>query len=228
MTEYYSDPTVPLVFMLDVDNTLYDNDRFAADLRSRLETDFGANECARYWELYSQLRDQFGYADYLATVQRFRTGLEEHPKLLGLSQFMLDYPFSDHLFPQTLPVLAHLQRSARTVILSDGDMVFQPRKIQRSGIWQAVQGHVLIYMHKERMLDAVKRRYPAQHYVMVDDKASILASMKTLMGASLTTIHVRQGHYAQSAQTVAPMPDHSIQSIGELLNMEISSLQDTP
>jgi FMN phosphatase YigB (HAD superfamily) len=223
MPEYYNPPPVPLVFMLDVDNTLVDNDRFAADLRARLQRDFGEAACERYWTLYAQLRDELGYADYLSTLQRFRAGLEDHPALFGMSAFLLDYPFEAALFPQVLQVLAHLQQHATTVILSDGDVVFQPRKIQRSGIGQAVQGRVLIYIHKETMLQTVQRRYPARHYVMVDDKAGLLAKMKRLMGNSLTTVFVRQGHYAQGVQQVDPRPDRTIDTIAELLHFNFQS-----
>ncbi len=223
MPEYFDPPPASLVVMLDVDNTLVDNDRFAADLRARLLANFGEAECARYWALYAQLRDELGYADYLSTLQRFRAGLEEHPALLGMSEFLLEYPFDQALFPQTLQVLAHLREHATTVILSDGDVVFQPRKIQRSSIWQAVQGRVLIYVHKEKMLEAVQKHYPARHYFMVDDKAGILANMKRLMGDSLTTIFVRQGHYAQGVQQVDPLPDRTIDRIADLLQFNFQS-----
>lgn len=223
MPEYFNLAPASLVIMLDVDNTLVDNDRFAADLRARLLADFGEAECARYWALYAQLRDDLGYADYLSTLQRFRAGLEEHPALLGMSGFLLDYPFENALFPRTLQVLAHLRQQATTAILSDGDVVFQPRKIQRSGIWDAVQGRVLIYIHKEKMLEAVQRHYPARHYLMIDDKAGILANMKRQMGDSLTTIFVRQGHYAQGVQQVDPLPDRSIDRIEDLLQFNFQS-----
>jgi FMN phosphatase YigB (HAD superfamily) len=223
MPEYCNPSPASLVFMLDVDNTLVDNDRFAADLRSRLVADFGDAESARYWTLYAQLRDELGYADYLSALQRFRAGLEDHPALLGMSAFLLDYPFETALFPQALQVLVHLQRHATTVILSDGDVVFQPRKIQRAGIAQAVQGRILIYIHKDKMLEAVQRRYPARHYVMVDDKAGILANMKRLMGDKLTTVFVRQGHYAQRTQPVDPLPDRTIDTIAELLHFNFQS-----
>ena len=223
MPEYCNPPPATLVFMLDVDNTLVDNDRFAADLRARLVADFGDAESARYWALYAQLRDELGYADYLSALQRFRAGLEDHPALLGMSAFLLDYPFQTALFPQALQVLAHLQQHATTVILSDGDVVFQPHKIRRSGIEQAVLGRILIYIHKEKMLEAVKRRYPARHYVMVDDKAGILANMKRLLGDQLTTVFVRQGHYAQGPQQVDPLPDRTIDTIAELLHFNFQS-----
>jgi FMN phosphatase YigB (HAD superfamily) len=208
------------VFLLDVDDTLLDNDRFTADLGERLEKSFGAQQRARYWDIFGRRRTEFGLADYLGSLQEFRAGLDDSPELLDMSQFLLDYPFASRLFPDALEAVAHLHSMGLPVVLSDGDIVFQPRKIRRSGIWQAVEGRVLIYLHKEKMLDHMQRRYPAAHYVMVDDKANLLAAMKTLLGARLTTVFVRQGHYALAAEsnTVVPAPDLTIERIGELLN----------
>lgn len=199
----------PLVFLLDVDDTLLDNDRFAADLGAELERNFGAPERDRYWAIYAELRNELGYADYLDTLQRFRDGLDNHPALLSMSGFLLDYPFEQRLFPAALETIAHLRTLGRPVILSDGDVVFQPRKIRRAGLWQALQGDVLIYLHKQRMLDAMQQRYPAAHYVMVDDKPDLLAAMKRQLGARLTTVWVQQGHYAAAAagQRIEPAPD---------------------
>ncbi len=215
------------VFLLDVDNTLLDNDRFAADLGDRLEQAFGAAERARYWSIFGQLRDQLGLADYLGSLQAFRAGLDDHPDLLTMSEFVLQYPFSARLFPRALEAIAHLTTLGRPVVLSDGDIVFQPRKIQRSGIWDAVDGHVMIYVHKERVLDHMQRRYPARHYVMVDDKPNLLAAMKSILGAKLTTVFVRQGHYALApeSQTAAPAPDLVIEQIGDLLNHDSTDFQ---
>ena len=198
-----------LVFLLDVDDTLLDNDRFAADLGDELERRFGAAERERYWAIYAQLREERGYADYLDTLQRFRSGLDNHPELLAMSGFLLDYPFERRLFPGALDTVAHLRTLGRPVILSDGDVVFQPRKIHRAGLWQALLGDVLIYLHKQQMLDAMQQRYPAAHYVMVDDKPQILADMKRQLGARLTTVWVQQGHYAAAAagQRIEPAPD---------------------
>jgi FMN phosphatase YigB (HAD superfamily) len=208
----------PVVFLFDVDNTLLDNDRFAVDLGARLEQDFGSAERERYWAIYAQLRDELGYADYLDTLQRFRVGLEDDPALLQMSSFMLEYPFNDRLYPHALETVVHLSSIGQPAILSDGDVVFQPRKIQRAGLWEAFGGRVLIYLHKERMLEGMQRRYPASHYVMIDDKPKILAAMKKIMGDRLTTVFVRQGHYAaESAGTVIdPVPDRVIEHIGDL------------
>jgi FMN phosphatase YigB (HAD superfamily) len=209
--------TAPLVILLDVDNTLLDNDRFAADLGDELEHRFGAAERERYWAIYNALRDELGYADYLDSLQRFRSGLENHPALLEMSGFLLDYPFERRLFPGVMETLAHLRTLGRPVILSDGDVVFQPRKVHRAGLWHALHGDVLIYLHKQRMLDGMQQRYPAAHYVMVDDKPQILADMKRLLGARLTTVWVKQGHYAAAAaQPIEPAPDMAIACIAEL------------
>ena len=209
-----------VIFLLDVDNTLLDNDRFAVDLGDRLEQAFGASERARYWEIFGRLREQLGLADYLASLQAFRTGLDDHPDLLAMSEFLLEYPFAARLFPRALEAVAHLNTLGRPVVLSDGDIVFQPRKIQRSGIWQAVEGRVMIYLHKERVLDHMQQRYPARHYVMVDDKPNLLAAMKSVLQGRLTTVFVRQGHYALAPESnsVEPAPDMVIERIGDLID----------
>ena len=213
-----------VVFLLDVDNTLLDNDRFGADLGAHLEQAFGADQRDRYWAVFAALREELSYADYLATLEKFRVGLDDNPDLLQMSSFMLEYPFADLLYPRALDAIAHLSTLGLPVVLSDGDVVFQPRKIQRSGIWNAVQGRVLIYLHKEGALDGMQRRYPARHYVMVDDKAQLLAAMKRVLGQKLTSVFVHQGHYAaQSANTVIdPPPDLEIQRISDLLNLHLS------
>jgi FMN phosphatase YigB (HAD superfamily) len=215
-----------IVFLLDVDNTLLDNDRFGADLGAHLEQAFGAAERERYWTIYNALREELGYADYLAALQKFRVGLDDDlPDLLQLSAFVLEYPFAERLYPQALDAISHLRSFGSPVILSDGDIVFQPRKIQRSGIWDAVEGRVLIYLHKERMLDAMARRFPALHYVMVDDKPQLLAMMKRALAGRLTTVFVRQGHYAtESANSVIdPAPDMEIERIGDLLDLRLEN-----
>ena len=209
------------VFLLDVDNTLLDNDRFSADLDARLDRDFGPAQRMRYRDIYAALRDQLGYADYLGALQTFRAGLDEDADLLQVSAFLLDYPFVERLYPKALDTIAHLHALGTPVVLSDGDIVFQPRKIQRSGLWDTVQGKVLVYLHKERMLDAVQRRFHARHYVMVDDKPHLLAAMKPAMGDRLTTIFVQQGHYARDAigEAISPAPDLTIARIADLLQL---------
>ena len=211
------------VFLLDVDNTLFDNDGFAAALGVQLEDGFGATERDRYWSIYEALRDEVGYADYLGALQRFRSGLEDQPQLLQIGTWLLDYPFAKHLYPDVLQAIVHAQALGTTAILSDGDVVFQPHKIRQAGLWDALRGEVLVYVHKQDMLDAVQRRYPAVHYVMVDDKAHVLAQMKQIMGSRLTTVFVRQGHYAAAAAPDPdPAPDMQIARIGELRNYAVA------
>ena len=211
------------VFLLDVDNTLLDNDRFKADLDARLRRDFGADAGDRYWALYERERERLGYADYLAALQAFREGREDDPDLLRMSGYMLDYPFAERVYPGALEAVERLRAMGTPVVLSDGDVVFQPRKVQRSGLWEAMRGRVLIYLHKQHMLDAVQRRYPARHYVMVDDKPALLAGMKRAMEDRITTVFVRQGHYAGDAagQAIDPAPDLAIDDIGELAAFDL-------
>jgi FMN phosphatase YigB (HAD superfamily) len=217
-----------IVFLLDVDNTLLDNDAVVDDLRRRLSDNFGSTSAERYWGFFEELRVELGYTDYLGALQRYR--LRElsddmnDPRLLQMSTFLVDYPFAERLYPGALEVVAHLQRFGTTVILTDGDVVFQPRKVQRSGLWQAVDGRVLIYIHKELMLDAVRKRHPARHYVMVDDKLRILSAMKGEWGEGLTTVFPRQGHYALDAQETAshPAADITIDRIADLLEWPLA------
>ena len=216
-----------VVFLLDVDNTLFDNDRFGEDLGDRLERSFGRAERERYWQIFSDRREQLGLADYLGSLQLFRAGLDDDPELLGMSAYLLEYPFSGLVYPGALDAIAHLGSFGRSVVLSDGDVVFQPRKIQRAGIWDAVAGRVLVYLHKEKVLNHVQLRYPAAHYVMVDDKPNLLAAMKATLGSRLTTVFVRQGHYALAAQSnnVWPPPDRAIERIGDLITLNLSDFQ---
>jgi FMN phosphatase YigB (HAD superfamily) len=218
------------VFLLDVDNTLLDNDRFGADLGRRLEADFGVEARKRYWEIFEDLRVKSGFADYLGSLQVFRNGLDDDPRFLGMSDFLLEYQFSNLLYPQALQAIGHLRTMGRPVILSDGDVVFQPRKIKHAGIWNAVEGAVLIYIHKEKVLDHVERRHPAAHYVVVDDKPNLLAAMKSQLKEKLTTIFVRQGHYALApgSNSVQPPPDRVIERIGEILDFQSSDFEGRP
>lgn len=206
------------VILFDVDNTLLDNDAVQSDLGAYLEREFGRESRERYWAIFEQLRAELGYADYLGALQRYRLENLDDPQLLRISAFLVDYPFAERLYPRALAALARCAHQGLTVILSDGDVVFQPRKVQRSGLWDAVQGRVLIYLHKELMLTAVERRYPAEHYVMIDDKLRILAAMKSFWGAKLTTVFARQGHYAHDAPALAAYPpaDLTLERIGEL------------
>ncbi|MGZ5894036.1 MAG: HAD family hydrolase [Caldimonas sp.] len=219
----------PLVFLLDVDNTLLDNDRIIADLRHHLEREFGVASSDRYWAIFEALRDELGYADYLGALQRYRAEAEGSEaaayRLLSMSTFLIDYPFTERLYPRALDVVAGLGRLGPTVILSDGDVVFQPRKVRRSGLWDAVEGRVLIYIHKEQMLDTVQHFYPARRYVMVDDKQRVLTAMKEILRERLVTVFARQGHYAHDRANLAryPAADVSVEGIGDLLELDPSS-----
>ncbi len=213
-----------VVFLFDVDNTLLDNDRVTADLRRYLEQKFGPEVRDRYFTIFEELRAELGYADYLGTLQRYRLEAMCDPQLLMMSEYLVDYPFANRLYPGSLDALEHIRQWGPTVILSDGDVVFQPRKARRSGLWDAVEGRVLIYIHKELMLEDVERHYPARHYVMVDDKLRILAAMKNVWGDRLTTVFPRQGHYAHDPQIIASSPpaDITIERIGDLVNYDLS------
>ncbi|HUA89846.1 MAG TPA: HAD family hydrolase [Steroidobacteraceae bacterium] len=195
-----------IVFLFDVDNTLLDNDAVQEDLSAHLQGAFGAASRARYWQIFETLRTELGYADYLGALQRYRLENLDDPDLFQISFFLLDYPFAQRLYPGALAALAHAGRLGSAAILSDGDVIFQPRKVQRAGLWEAVAGRVLIYLHKEAMLQAVARHYPAAHYVVVDDKLRILSAIKRQWGARVTTVFVRQGHYALDAAALAGFP----------------------
>jgi FMN phosphatase YigB (HAD superfamily) len=209
-----------VVFLFDVDNTLLDNDRVQEDLKNHLEDEFGAASRDRYWAILEGLRAEFGYTDYLGALQRYRLEDLCDPRLLMMSSFLVDYPFANRLYPGSLDALEHVRSWGPTVILSDGDAVFQPRKVQRSGLWEAVQGRVLIYIHKEQMLADVERHYPARHYVMMDDKLRILTAMKEIWRDRLTTIFLRQGQYALDHKNLAAYPpsDLTIERISALID----------
>ena len=218
-----------VVFLFDVDNTLLDNDCVQDDLRNHLEREFGAESRDRYWAIFEELRAELGYTDYLGALQRYRLEDLCDPRLLLMSSFLVDYPFANRLYPGSLAALEHVRSWGAPVILSDGDVVFQPRKVQRSGLWEAVEGRVLIYIHKEQMLKDVERRCPARHYVMVDDKLRILAAMKKVWGERLTTVWPRQGHYALDPRVLAMYPpaDLTVERIGDLVHYDLAALRDT-
>jgi len=219
----------PVVFLVDVDNTLIDNDGIQQDLKDHLESTYGAASRDRYWRILEDLFAEVGYRDYIGALQRFRV---EHPReveLLAMSSFLMDYPFADRLYPGALEVLKRLRSLGPTVILSDGDVVFQPRKVEHAGISDAVDGHVLIYIHKEEALDDVERRYPAEHYVLVDDKLRILAAVKQIWAGRVTTVFPRQGQYAHDAKASAlPPADVTIERIGDLLDYDLPRLRIAP
>jgi len=216
-----------LVCLFDVDNTLLDNDRVIEDLRRYLDRTFGAAHRDHYFAIFEALRAELGYADYLGALQQFHRESMDDPAVLTMSAFLVDYPFANRLYPGALDALEHAGKFALTVILSDGDVVFQPRKVQRSGLWEAVEGRVLIYVHKEQMLAEVERHYPARHYVMVDDKLRILAAMKVVWRDRLTTVFPRQGHYALDPNNVATYPpaDITVERIGDLAAYDLSRLR---
>jgi len=213
----------PIVFLVDVDNTLLDNDAIQQDLKDHLAATYGAASRDRYWRILEDLFDEMGYRDYIGALQRYRG---EHPmdvELLSMSHFLIDYPFADRLFPRALDVLKRLRGIGPTVILSDGDVVFQPRKVERAGIAGAVDGHVLIYIHKEEALYDVERRYPADRYVLVDDKLRILTAVKTFWRERVTTVFPRQGSYANDTKILSALPpaDLTIETIGDLLEDDV-------
>src|SRR5437764_4604060 len=217
------DSPARVVFLFDVDNTLVDNDRVAADLQRHLASEVGAEGAQEYWRIFEQLRTELGYADYLGALQRYRAKHPRAPNLVCVSNFFINYPFAERLFPDTIKVIEHVQQWGPAVILSDGDVVFQPLKVTRSGLSDAVFGRVLIYVHKEQELDDVEQRYPAERYVLVDDKLRILAAVKKLWGSRITTVFVRQGHYASDPKILASYPpaDVSIGRIGNLLQFSL-------
>ncbi len=215
-----------VVFLLDVDNTLLDNDRVVADLMRHLERDIGADRQKLYWKYFEDLRSELGYADYLGALQRYRINYPRDFHIVSASLFLIDYSFANRLFPNSLDVIDHLSQLGKTVILSDGDVVFQPHKIESSGLSEAVGGEVLIYIHKETELADIAARHPAPHYVLIDDKVRILAAFKRAWGEKVTTVFPRQGHYAHDAAEVAkyPPPDITIERIGDLVGCELADL----
>jgi FMN phosphatase YigB (HAD superfamily) len=213
------------VFLFDVDNTLLDNDRFQDDLREELKRAHGETACERYWAIFEQLRAELGYADYLGALEWLRIERLHDPMLLPTANWIIDYPFADRLFPHALKVVEHVRQWGTPVILSDGDAVFQPRKIARSGLWDAFSGNVLIYVHKENEIADVERWHPAAHYVLVDDKARILAAVKAIWGDRVTTVFPKQGHFAlQEPPRDGTSVDLAIDRIGDLLGHDLSTL----
>ncbi len=215
-----------VVFLFDVDNTLLDNDRVAADLRAHLDEEVGLDCGLQYWQIFEQLREELGYADYLGALQRYRQLRPRDLRVLAVSHYLVSYPFADRLYRGSLDALDHCTTLGSTAILSDGDVVFQPHKISRAGLHDAVRGRVLVYIHKELELDDVEERLPADHYVLVDDKVRILTAVKATWGSRVTTVWPRQGHYALDRADVArfPVPDLTIERIGELVDHDLDGL----
>ena len=220
-------PPHEVVFLFDVDNTLLDNDRVTEDLRRHLVGEVGAGRAERYWAIFESLRAELGYADYLGALQRYRVECPYDSHLLAVSTYLINYPFANRLFPSSLDVIEHCRRWGPVAILSDGDVVFQPRKVERSGLFEAVERNVLIYIHKELELADVERRLPAEHYVMADDKLRILAALKRSWGGRVTTVFPRQGHYALDPAETAKYPpaDLTVERIGDLLGYDLRALR---
>lgn len=219
------DPPQRVVFLLDVDNTLLDNDRVVLDLTHHMDREFGPESREQYFTIFEQLRAELGYADYLGALQRYRAQHPRDTRLLGVSSFLLDYPFADRLYPGALEVVRRFSTGGLPVVFSDGDVVFQPRKVQRSGLWAAVEGRVLVYIHKEQVLDDVEARYPAAHYVFVDDKPRLIGAIKQAWGARVTTVQPVQGHYANDplARQKYPAADLTVERVGDLVNIDFSA-----
>lgn len=213
------------VFLFDVDNTLLDNDQVTSDLKRHLEANVGLERAQRYWQLFEGLRTELGYADYLGALQRYRIEYPHDPNLLAVSYFLIRYPFANRLFPNSIDAVRHVAQWGPVVILSDGDVVFQPHKVYRSGLFELFEGNVLIYVHKEKELADVEQRFPADHYVIVDDKIRILTAIKQIWKERTTTVFVRQGHYALDPKTMAQYApaDLSLERIGDLLQHEFAS-----
>jgi hypothetical protein len=220
--------TPNVVFLFDVDNTLLDNDRVTTDLKRHLEQTVGQERQENYWAIFERLRMELGYADYLGALQRYRIEHPRDPQVLTVSHFLVNYPFANRIFPNALDAVEHVKQWGKAVILSDGDVVFQPRKIERSGLFEAADGHVLIYIHKEQELDDVEQRYPGDHYVLVDDKLRILTAVKKVWGARVTTVFPRQGHYALDPHLLKSYPpaDVTIDRIGDLLRYDLPQFID--
>ena len=217
-----------IVFLFDVDNTLLDNDKVQSDLGEHLEKSYGAAARNRYWTIFETLTEKLGYSDYLGALELYRLEDLHSPALLRMANWMVDYPFADRLYPQARDVVQHARHWGKPVILSDGDAVFQPRKVERSGLWQLFEDRVLIYIHKEEELDDVEKFYPARHYVMIDDKLRILTKVKEIWGERVTTVFPKQGHYANDPEIVSAYPpaDIQIEKIGDLLNYDFSALAE--
>ena len=213
------------VFLFDVDNTLLDNDRVTADLKHQLELEVGHERQERYWVIFEELRAELGYADYLGALQRYRAIYPRDPHVLTVSHFLLHYPFANRLFPNSLDAVDYVKQFGTPVILTDGDVVFQPHKIHDSGLYEAFDGAVLVYIHKEVELEDVERRYPADQYVLIDDKLRILTAVKKVWNERVTTVFVRQGHYALDQKVVSTYPpaDLTIERIGDLHELSLAA-----
>jgi FMN phosphatase YigB (HAD superfamily) len=221
-----ADKSEKVVFLFDVDNTLLNNDQVTRDMKTHLEREVGDQGAKRYWAIFEILRAELGYADYLGALQRFRIEYPHDLRLLTVSRFLINYPFANRLYPNSIDVIERAKALGQAALLTDGDVVFQPRKVERSGLLEAVEGHVLVYVHKEHELADVSRRYPARHYVVVDDKLRLLNAIKKIWHTRVTTVFVRQGHYALDPKILAACPpaDITLERIGGLLECELDDL----
>jgi len=215
-----------VIFLFDVDNTLLDNDRVIEDLRAHLRDKVGLPKCERYWKIFERLRSEVGFADYLGALQGYRSVYPHDMHLLSVSKYLIDYPFANRLFPSSIDAIRHVQQWGFVGLLTDGDVVFQPRKVERAGLYDAVQGHVLIYIHKEKELADVQAHYPADHYVIMDDKLHLLDAIKKIWRGRVSTVFVRQGHYARDPKILSSVgpADLTIDRIGDLLDYDKDQL----
>jgi hypothetical protein len=216
----------PVVFLFDVDNTLIDNDRIQQDLREHLDESYGRAARERYWAIFDELWAELGYADYIGALERYRAEKLHDPTLLHMASWLLDYPFAERLYPGALAAVAHVRQWGVPVILSDGDAVFQTRKIERSGLWEAFDNEVLIYIHKENELADIERLYPAKNYVLIDDKLRIIDAVKTQWSERVTTVFTRQGHYAYDPEILAKYrpADVAVEAVGEIATLARETL----
>ncbi|MFN2465530.1 MAG: HAD family hydrolase [Candidatus Dormibacteria bacterium] len=215
-----------LVFLIDIDNTLIDNDRVKADMEAQIRQLAGPSGSEDFWNLYEEVREELDYVDLPITLARFRAQRPDVRKFPQISAMLLGYPFEDALYPEALHVVEHLKRMGKVVVLSDGDPVFQPAKIARIGMADAVDSNVLIYAHKEQHLDEVTDLYPAEHYVVIDDKPGVLGRMKARLGPRVTTVQVRQGKYASvGAEEPGPAPDRTFAGIAGCLQLSEADFQ---
>ncbi len=211
-----------LVFLIDVDNTLIDNDAVKKDLDEHITVELGPALAARFWEIYEQARKERETVDIPLALSRLRTQTSladmDEQTYLHVHSIFDNYPFFERLYPGTLETLHYLRTLGLTVIVSDGDRFFQAEKIFASNLAEAVEGRVLIYIHKQQHLDEIVRQYPADHYVMIDDKPEILADTKELWGKRVTTAFVQQGKYAAEQKPPNFAPDISVLHIADLRN----------
>ncbi len=213
------------VFLLDVDNTLLDNDQVRTQLEAAVTDAVGPARATRLWEIYEAVREELDFVNFPETLERFSRECDEVACLGRLSSILYGFPFAECLYPGALQAIHHVKSLGLPVILSDGDQLFQRYKIRAAGLETAVDGRVLVYVHKEQSTDDIRKRYPATHYVMVDDKPRIHTAMKAVLGDQVTTVMVCQGKYAADpAQHDYPDPDVTLDSIQDLVQLTAAQL----